>query len=106
MSVVNGYGAHTWSGGGDAAKKCRLAGVGKAHETHVGQQLEGETQAMCLACIAGLGGVGGLPRGGCEARVAAPPAPAARHHHALGVSREVCQQGIRPARIVDEGAQR
>ena len=65
---------------GEGTQQCRLARVGQPDQAHVSDQLELQVDASLLARFAQLGCAGSAPGCGGEARVAAPTAPAARHH--------------------------
>ena len=69
--------------GGDARDERRLAGVRKADETHVGEELQPEVQPFDLARLARLVAARRAVGGAGEGRVAAAAASALRDEHAL-----------------------
>ncbi len=77
-----------------AAQERALAGVGHAHEAHVGDHLEFEPQAPALALFAGREVARGLIGGRLEPRVSFAAFAAAGRHHAIARLREVLQQQV------------
>ena len=91
--------------GGDARNQRGFAGVGKADQAHVGQQLQLQAQALFFARAARLVLGGRLVGGGGEARVALAAAAAARHHEALAGLGEIAQ-ALAGGFVVDHRAHR
>jgi hypothetical protein len=92
---------HPGTGGRYAAKKRRLSGVRRSHQSDVGQELQGESQPAPFAGLSRRGEVGGLAGGALEARVAEAPAPSAGDDDALAVLDEVGEEGALGAFFVD-----
>ena len=90
-------------GRGDDGKEGGLPGVGKAHETDVGQELQLENNRPLLGRFAGLGITRGLIRGRPEIPVAEAAASAFEEHNLLSVLRNIANKLAR-FRIIDHCA--
>ena len=80
-------------GVGDGVEEGRFAGVRKADEADVGEQLEPQPQPQFLAVLAGLVLARGAIGRGLVAGVAAAAEPAREHGHALTFVGQVREQG-------------
>ena len=87
--------------GGDGADEGRFPGVREPEETRVRQHAQLESKVALGSRRAGLGAPGGLVGRGREVHVAAPAAPAARHHQLLARSAEVAEE-LAAIGVVDE----
>ena len=79
--------------GGEHGEDGALAHVGKAHQPHVRDGFQLQTEHVHFGADAGLGEVGGLTRGRCEVLVAKAALPAAQEHLALARPAHVGHHG-------------
>jgi hypothetical protein len=77
------------AGCGDPRDHRRLAGIRKADESDIGQQLEMETQVFFFSRQSGLRPPRCAVRGGRERRVAVPAEAPLRDEHAFAICREI-----------------
>jgi len=89
--VVGNFGARA----ADDADEGAFARVGKADDTHVGDQFHLKRQTAAYAGLAGFGKVGGLTSGGGKAGVAAAASPALGHQNAVVGAQQVGDQVAR-----------
>ena len=87
---------HLGPGPGEAGQKGALAGVGKTHQPHVGQDLQLQLQLPLLARLAVGGLAGGLVPGRLEVGIAEAPGAAPGRHERLPRLNQVYQHLVGP----------
>jgi hypothetical protein len=79
---------------GDRGQERRLAGIGQADETGIGDQLQAQPDGLFLALETRIGPIGRLVRRGLEMRVAEAAIAALGNAEALALGRQVDDQGL------------